>query len=173
MGCFCSERGQVKIKDIAKSVFSKLFEVGEPKGSPEDPFGTQGGIDLDSIPDGEPQGGPPSTNQQQGQQPSPQQGSPDLDLGGEEDKKIDQGLIDFAKRHKFVTDHDHGNDNPISYLKMSKDELKSEVDKTQEALATLEMDDDLGGVGSYDNDQHSYLTDKLHFLQDLIEKSDK
>jgi len=172
----------MKIREIT-NVF-KLFEVGEPEGSPEAPFGsgekspteTENGLDLDSMMPGGGQGGEEQNNDQR--QPPPGGAVPsenpmdDPDPDGEEEHHVSSKLIDFAKNHPFFADHgsDEHDDDPSQLLGMGKDQLKQEANNVRTKMASITMKTD---AGLYADSDYQYLQDKLGFLKDLIKRVDK
>lgn len=172
----------MKIREIT-SVF-KLFEVGEPQGAPEDPFGqgqppteTQNQLDLDSM---MPQGTDEDTGQDNSSFSNDQ--TDDLDLQSEEapiedesleDHEIDSKILDFAKNHSFFANHstDEHPDDVTQMLSMSKDQLKSLAKEAHTKMATIVIQSDAGY--SYENKEYKYLQDKISFIKDLIKQLDK
>lgn len=152
----------MRIKDIARSV---LAEVGEPPGSPEDPF--QGGVDLDTVP-----GGEPGTGQDQvGAAPAPAQAAQSAPMDDAPEKDVDTALVSMAQRHKYVTDHDHPeDDDPMRYLTMDKDSIEDAIDETKQRVARINIDKDRRVGASYDDDEYMMLSDKLSFLKELLRR---
>jgi len=170
----------MKIREIT-SVF-KLFEVGEPEGSPEAPFGsgenppteTQNGLDLDSMmPGGGDQNQSDETQETDSttEQPLPDQPLDDIDPDGEEQHHISSKIIDFAKNHAFFANHssDEHDGDPAQLLGMSKEQLKQEANNARTQMASITMNTD---AGFYANKDYQYLRDKLSFLKDLIKQID-
>ena len=175
----------MKIREIT-SVF-KMFEVGEPQGAPEDPFGqgqppteTQNGLDIDSMMPGGDQSEDDNLEQENedtsqelpdpmaGSQPSPM----DMDPDGDEQHEISSKLIDFAKNHPFFSDHssDEHDGDPAQLLGLGKDQLKQEANSVRTQMASITMKTD---AGLYADNDYKYLQDKLSFLKDLIKHIDK
>lgn len=172
----------MKIREIT-NVF-KLFEVGEPQGAPEDPFGqgqqppteTENGLDLDSM--------MPAQSNDQGNQDTSfgNEETNDLDLQSEEapiedestdDHEIDSKILDFAKNHSFFANHstDEHPDDVTQMLSMSKDQLKSLAKEAHTKMATIVIQSDAGY--SYENKEYKYLQDKISFIKDLVKQLDK
>jgi hypothetical protein len=166
----------MKIREIT-SVF-KLFEVGEPQGSPEDPFGqgqppteTENSLDLDSMMPG---GGQPQENPDFSNEPpqaTPEQ-APIEDENTEEDHEIDSKLLDFAKNHSFFASHstDEHPEDVTQMLSMSKDQLKSLAKEVHSRMIIIVIQSDAGY--SYENKEYKYLQDKISFIKDLIKQID-
>lgn len=179
----------MKIREIT-SVF-KIFEVGEPQGAPEDPFGqgqppteTQNGLDIDSMMPG---GGDQSedsdndltqeqeTEDTSQEMPDPMSGGDqplDMDPHGDEQHEISSKLIDFAKNHPFFSDHneDEHDGDPAQLLSLGKDQLKQEANNVRTQMASITVNTD---AGFYANKDYQYLRDKLSFLKDLIKHISK
>lgn len=121
---------------------------------------TRSGVDIDTVkrPDEVPE-------------PEPLD-SMDVDTGLEYEGISDK-VLDFAKKNKFVTDHDHGSEDVSSLLQMTPDQIKNEIKNTKTAITKIELDDDDAGVGLYDNERYNYMVDKLKFLSDLLEIIDE
>ncbi len=152
----------------------RIFEIFDTENDADE---TSAQVDPSTIPGGAPATTAPGSEPQQGQTP------PDGDFGGDDDgfdfgggagptggddEPFDQGDVQFARSHKYLTSgRDGAAEDALELLGMDAARLKDELTQTKRQMAQIEMKLD---AGLYDDPDYKRLGGRAKFISDLISR---